>query len=133
MRKHVLLIMLIGLLSIGFIACAQPAEDSLTDSNISAENNQDPAEGIGMNDGSQPDQSDEIFTDTGRFMGRVDNNFIQVKISGVPDEIDPSELMLSENIKEEFNRLQLEDEEEIKFEYYINEHDQKVIINIWKI
>ncbi|NLY71284.1 MAG: hypothetical protein GX076_06360, partial [Clostridiales bacterium] len=78
-----------------------------------------------------PEQA-ETMIDTGRFLGQVDNNFIEIKISGVPDEMDPSVFMLSENIKEQFETLDIIPEDTVKIEYYINENNQHVITNIEK-
>lgn len=66
-------------------------------------------------------------------MGQADNNFIEIKISGIPDEIDPLVFMLSESVKNEFEALDLNTEDNIKIEYYINDDNQSVISKIEKI
>ena len=71
--------------------------------------------------------------DTGRFSGRADSNFIEIKISGVPEEMSYRMFMLSEDLKEEFDHLNLEIDQVIKFKYKINENDQGVIFEITSI
>lgn len=75
----------------------------------------------------------EVKTDSGRYQGQADNNFIEIKISGVPDEKATKVFMLSEKVKEKFSELKLKTGDEVKFQYYENEHAQPVIVDITKI
>jgi len=78
----------------------------------------------------------DIKTDSGRFTGRIDNNFIEVRISGVPDSIDPKVFMLSDEVKEKFNSLNLNEGDNIKFDYIIGVNGQQKIVKVekmWKI
>ena len=86
------------------------------------------------NEGNQEAQDNNDYkTDSGRFAGRADSNFIEIKISGVPEEMSYKTFMLSEELKKEFDSLNLEIDQVIKFKYIMNEHDQGVIIEITKI
>lgn len=62
-----------------------------------------------------PEKASDIKTDSGRYAGQADSNFIEIKISGVPDENAAKVFMLSE--KNEFNDLGLETGDDIKFDY----------------
>ncbi|MGD9676869.1 MAG: hypothetical protein AB7V16_00695 [Vulcanibacillus sp.] len=75
-------------------------------------------------------QDSEVKTDSGRFTGRIDNNFIEVRISGVPDSIDPKVFMLSDEVKEMFDSLNLNEEDNIKFDYIIDEIEQQIIVKL---
>ena len=72
-------------------------------------------------------------TDSGRYVGQADNNFIEVQISGVPDTKDFKVFMLSKELKKTFEALKLETGENIKFQYYVNDNNQNVIVSIEKI
>lgn len=71
--------------------------------------------------------------DTGRYQGQADSNFIEIKISGVPDELAAKVFMLSEEVKGSFEDLQLQKDDDVKFEYFENENEQLVIIQINKM
>ncbi|NLP31165.1 MAG: hypothetical protein GX363_08560 [Clostridiales bacterium] len=115
MKKTIVILLVFLLLLSGLTACGS--------------NQQDPLE----NEETQNPEQAETMTDTGRYLGQVDNNFIEIKISGVPDEMDPLVFMLSENIKEQFETLDIIPEDNIKIEYYMDENNQYVITNIEKV
>lgn len=71
-----------------------------------------------------------VKTDSGRYNGQIDANSIEIKISGVPDEIDPEVFRLSKTIKAEFNTYKLNTGDTLKFDYLVNEHGQKVITKL---
>lgn len=75
----------------------------------------------------------ELKTDSGRYVGLADNNFFEVKISGVPDEKAAKVFMISDKIRTRFNMLNLQAEEEIKIKYIQNEHGQNVVQEIEKL
>lgn len=72
----------------------------------------------------------EIKTDSGRYQGLADNNFIEIKISGVPDEKSSRVFQLSEELKENFEQLKLKKDDDIKFCYMENAGANPVIIEI---
>lgn len=84
-------------------------------------------------DGKYTDDGTETKTDSGSYQGQADSNFIEIKISGVPDELASKVFMLSEEIKAGFEKLNLQKDNNIKFEYFENENGQKVIVKIEKI
>jgi len=75
----------------------------------------------------------ELKTDSGRYVGLADNNFFEVKISGVPDDIAAKVFMISDKVRTKFETLNLQTEEEIKIKYIENEHGQNVIQDIERI
>lgn len=84
--------------------------------------------------GIKPEETvSETITDTGRYLGQVDSNFIEVQISGVPDDLNPMVFMLSDDVKDGLESADFLVDDNIKLEYYINENNQKVITSIQKI
>ncbi len=75
----------------------------------------------------------DIRIDSGRFSGRADSNFIEIKLSGVPEEMSYRTFMLSEELKKDFDSLNFQIDEVVKFKYTVNEHDQGVIFDISRI
>jgi len=79
------------------------------------------------------DVTGEIKIDTGRFNGLSDANFFEVKISGVPDSIPPKMFMLTDDVREKFQNLNLQQDDEIKLYYYEATGGQLVVTDIEKI
>jgi hypothetical protein len=73
---------------------------------------------------------ENIKTDSGRYQGRADSNFIEIMISGVPGDAAYRVFMLSDKLKEDFDIIGLEKDQVIKFNYYQNEQGQFVIVDI---
>lgn len=103
----------------------------------SADNGSEDAENTQGEENSEGNQgtqdNNDSKTESGRFAGRADTNFIEIKISGVPEEMSYKTFMLSEELKKEFDSLNLEIDQVLKFKYIMNEQDQGVIIEITKI
>jgi hypothetical protein len=60
-------------------------------------------------------------------------NFIEIAISGVPKEKAIKVFMLSDDIKKEFDGMELGIGEVIKIQYFNNEREQNVIVKIEKM
>ncbi len=60
----------------------------------------------------------------GRYIGQIDNNFIEIEVDN-----EPKTFNISEEVRPEIEKLK--DNTMINFEYYINENDQYVISNIY--
>jgi hypothetical protein len=88
-----------------------------------------------ISDGTESENaSDDTYkTDTGFFQGQIDNNFIEIAISGVPEEIATRVFALSDDIREEFGGMELNIGDVIKFQYYSNESEQNVIVKVEKL
>lgn len=72
----------------------------------------------------------ELKTDSGRYTGQIDNNSIEIKISGTPDKVDARAFQLGAEIKEKFAALDLKTNEDIKFKYYVDQYGRSVITEI---
>lgn len=97
--------------------------------NTYSDNVQLPSEDTQSDDKSQP----EIKIDTGTYQGQIDSNFIEIAISGVPEENATRVFMLFNELKEKFDEMQLSTGECIKFQYFINEAEQNVIRKIQRL
>ncbi len=79
----------------------------------------------------EPDE-EEIKIDSGTYVGLIDSNHIEIKISGVPEEIGSKVFVVEEDAKSIIEK-EIVTEDQVKFEYYLNEDDVGVIIDIEKI
>jgi hypothetical protein len=75
----------------------------------------------------------EMKTDSGRYIGQADNNFFEVKISGVPDEKASMVFMISDKVRTNFESLNLQQGQVIKIKYTPNEYGQNVVDSIESI
>ncbi|HAA25233.1 MAG TPA: hypothetical protein DCE11_03820 [Ruminiclostridium sp.] len=94
-----------------------------------------PGPGETTSDGTESESApeDTYKTDTGFFQGQIDNNFIEIAISGVPEEKAIRVFILSDDIREEFGGMELSIGDAVKFQYYSNESEQNVIVKIEKL
>ncbi len=97
--------------------------------NTSSDNIQVPSNDTQTDDKSQQ----EIKIDTGTYQGQIDSNFIEIAISGVPEENATKVFMLFGELKEKFDEMQLSTGEGITFQYFINEAEQNVIRKIQRL
>lgn len=72
----------------------------------------------------------ELKVDSGRYVGRIDNNSIEIKVSGVPEEKSARAFRLSESIKSEFDSYNLNKDDQIKVSYKLDKNNQPVIEKI---
>lgn len=87
----------------------------------------------GIEGNVEPKESD-IRKDTGRFMGQIDSNSIEVKVSGVPEGISLRAFQLGDSIKEGFDKYGLEPGDEISFTYKTPGNGERpVIIELSKV
>lgn len=96
------------------------------------ENSENPQSGVEENSQHEK-QQEQTKTDSGRFTGRIDNNSIEIKISGVPEEKAARAFQLSEDLKANFENLELKSGDEIKFNYIPKEDSNDLITKIEKI
>jgi hypothetical protein len=80
--------------------------------------------------GSGKELERDIKVDTGTYQGQIDSNFIEIAVSGVPEEKATMAFMLSEELKDEFENIPLSTGDTIKFRYYIDEYERNVIVEI---
>lgn len=77
--------------------------------------------------------TEEIKIDTGTFNGLADANFFEVKMSGVPESIPPKMFMLSDDVHEKFQDLNLQQDDKIKIHYYETNDGNLIVTDIEKI
>lgn len=82
--------------------------------------------------GQAPDGSVEEHTDSGRFIGWIDNNSVEIQISGVPDEMGPRVFRLSGGAHEQLQQLGIEDGEVVLFTFK-TEGQTDTIIKIMRL
>ena len=76
----------------------------------------------------------EVKIDTGRYVGLADNNFFEVRISGVSNSEHAFKVfMISNKVRDKFESLDLQEGEEIKLHYIENEHGQNVVQDIERL
>lgn len=111
----------------------EPETDSETESESGTETNDTtPAE----NDSTpkEGESSPGELTDSGSYVGQVDSNSIEIKLSGVPDDNNAYKVFeLSEELKSTFENLSLETNEQVRFNYHEQENGQPVLTSIERI
>lgn len=141
MKKFILLY--VALLVILLTSCATPKSETIPEAveEMIEENIEEDIDEELVDEESEQNKTDdieeislaeEIKIDTGRFKGLADANFFEVKISGVPDFIPPKMFMLTEEVREKFNELNLQQDDEIKIHYY-ETNGQLAVTDIEKI
>ncbi len=84
-----------------------------------------------INSQRQTDEStQEVKEDSGTYVGRIDSNFIEIKISGVPEEKAAKSFMLSQEMKEEFESYGFNEGDPVHFTYKVNEHGNNLLQSI---
>jgi hypothetical protein len=94
-----------------------------------SESEQPPSDNIEIDDEGQP----EIKTDTGTYQGQIDSNFIEINISGIPEEKAARSFMLLDELKDTFGDLELMTGDAVRFWYVVNENEQNVILIVEKM
>ncbi|KUG03510.1 hypothetical protein ASZ90_019072 [hydrocarbon metagenome] len=96
-----------------------------------ADNNQPPEQNepapIDNND------SDELITDTGTFTGRIDDQSIEIHISGVPEDIGYRAFELSEELRQDFDSFGFETGEQVIFKYQAGSEGRRGVIKEIKL
>lgn len=77
--------------------------------------------------------TDETKQDSGTYVGQIDSNSIEIKISGVPEEYSPRAFRFSEEIKAMFDSYGLETNDQVWFSYVVNKDNQNVLKSIDRI
>lgn len=153
-----LIIIYVALVIALFTACAQPksetvpqaidetiekAVDDKDDENLTENETEKNNDVVTKNNDAATDDKDvvtenkdvtgETKIDSGRFNGLADANFFEVKISGVPDSVQPKVFMLTDDVREKFQNLNLQQDDEIKLYYYETTDGQLAVTDIEKI
>lgn len=147
MKKLVLILLVLGLVAALFSGCTalkvlkeeavKDKEESLTDNTEKQGTKKEEEEADKKQQETAPKEnasgSADIKWDSGRFVGRIDNNFVEIKISGVPDKAAAKSFMLDNKIKESFESYGLKSGDNIKIAYIFNKNNQPVIVRIEKL
>lgn len=73
-------------------------------------------------------KGEKIRTDAGIYVGQIDANSIEIKVSG-----EPKAFQLGERLKEGFEALGLKTEDRVVFSYIPRANEQMMLIDIKKI
>ena len=73
------------------------------------------------------------FQDSATYNGRADSNFIEVHLSGVPGDQGLKVFQLSDQIKEKFDQIRLQKNDQIFFTYIKQASGNSMIIELRKI
>lgn len=144
LKVMVLLLVLALILAAG---CAQPependalepggenGSEEIGDDNQDSENPEDPADPEEPTDPEGPEEAaDGVKQDSGTYLGQIDSHSIEIRISGVPEVMDPKAFQLSGKVQEEFESYGLETGDQVKFSYTVKEHGQATTMTIIEI
>lgn len=133
-KNRIMIIFLMLALFTLFVGCSSPnnsTPDIGAETGEQGQNDNDDSQIIGSED--DPD-GEETKTDSGTYVGLIDNNSIEIKISGAPEESSARAFRLGEEIREGFEeRFGLTTGDEVRFNYIPKENEQPVLIEIEKI
>jgi uncharacterized membrane protein YdfJ with MMPL/SSD domain len=73
-----------------------------------------------------------VVSAEGIYQGQADNNFIEIRIAGEPDETAYKVFMLTGEIKDNFEALGLDTGDNVSLSYYENENGQLVLTELAK-
>lgn len=75
----------------------------------------------------------ELKKDTGRLDEITDDGIMRVKISGVPDNMDPKEFIINDKVKESIKGMEIKKGMEIIFTYYLDDDEKPVVVEVDKM
>lgn len=75
----------------------------------------------------------ELKKDTGRLDEITEDGIMKIKISGVPDEMEPKEFKIDDKIKDSINSMDIKKGMEIIFTYYLDEEEKPVVVEVNKM
>lgn len=130
------IILLISLMSGMLASCATVSDEITIPPSYSNEDQEtrDPPSQEDPDPSTETDASYTIKTDSGSYVGQVDNNSIEIRISGVQDdEMAFRVYKISDEVRSIFESLSLNENDEVKFSYYQEEIGQPVLVEIERI
>lgn len=78
-------------------------------------------------------QEPSSLKDSGTYIGQIDNNSIEIKISGTPAGQGERAFQLSEPVKENFSKIALKTGDQVVFSYVERPNQQPLLMEISKI
>lgn len=82
---------------------------------------------------STPKDPPQTKIDSGRYVGQIDNNSIEILMSGVPEEVAAKAFKLSDSIKADFQTYALKKDDQIKITFIPQTGGQPIITKIEKL
>ncbi|MGM0652574.1 MAG: DUF3221 domain-containing protein [Bacillota bacterium] len=85
---------------------------------------------------TDPESAEEAYTDTGRFVGIMVNEsveLLEVKISGVPEEMESRFFRMTDQVRIIVDELDLKPEEEIIFRYLEDDESEGLIFDLARL
>lgn len=130
MKKAFPALVLILVIISGLTGCTQDkVEDQITPGDSSQDaSGETEADTDGEETSADTPDEPQILSDTGSYVGLADNNFFEVQLN----EDSFIVLMLTEATREKFNALALETGDGINFDYYTNEYNQNILVEIMR-
>lgn len=81
-------------------------------------------------DHSPQGEPQDIKVGTGTYVGQIDGNSVEISISGVPTDMAGRAFRLSPELRDVFGDLGIQENSPVKFEYYISNQDQWILVKI---
>lgn len=128
MRKYIVMLVVLAFLAISLVGCGP---DKSKDPNPGQSNQTQTGQ-----EGDKPagvSEDEDLKIDTGRYVGQIDGNSIEIKVSGVPEENAARAYRLSDEVKNKFEGYGFKTDDVIKVKYKLNEYNQPVIMEMEKI
>lgn len=72
-------------------------------------------------------------TDTGTYLGRIDNNSVEILISGVPKETGTQAFQLSDELIEAWDKMGFTEGDQIKIQFEERTNDRPLLLDAEKI
>lgn len=116
-------ILIAGVMSITFLTGCADTEQTI----IESDNN---PQSTSVSVEEDIDEAEENNTVVGAYTGQIDNNSIEINISGLADEDAYRAFALSEEVKVTFRKMEINPNEIVKISYEEREGQQPLILKI---
>jgi len=82
----------------------------------------------------EPSQQQEMSTGSGTYVGQIDANSVEIKVSGAPEDTASKAFQLEEKLKDNFEEKHgLQSGDEVEFSYFVDEYERPILKTIKKI
>jgi hypothetical protein len=75
----------------------------------------------------------DVLTDSGTYVGQIDLNSVEIEISGVPEDEAAKAFQLEEPNLDFEGEFGLQPGDQVKFTYFVDEHERSILTSIEKI
>ena len=117
----------------------QPDTLKTSDTGLTKQSSKKETSTVNSKQSSQPKptsaESNNRRTDSGQYIGRIDNNSIEIRISGVQGEEQAyMAFRLTENLQSRFDKGEFKENDQVKFVYdFVKSTGQNILVSIEKI